>query len=305
MYTWSESKIDLNETHTTWNMKIFLLLFFGRKVSFLISLNSQIYCATRCCLVFPFPTCPLPARHYISLSSFPVPRTFFSFSLLCSLILLELPCRSWSFPRPSRGPFMPHSLPEWSHFVLIAPTTIFWPMNPLSELPHQSFLYSLNPCNCLQEISPWISYRHFKFNMSKLNSSSPHMGSLMAFPISGNGNTLHPVNQARNLWFIPNSSHFPHCLNPINHQVLFILFSKSLSFKFILLWVKRNVFCFVTQPVCMCMLTRARAHTQVKHKFHKAIFIIILCKGFWHFLLCLLLLLLFKMLVTNGWLSNG
>lgn len=142
--------------------------------------------------------------------------------------------------------------------------SIFWPMNPISVLPHQSFLYSPNPCNCLQEISPWISYRHFKLNMSKLNSSSPQTGSLMAFPISGNGSTLHPVNQARNLWFILNSSHFPHCLNPINHQVLLIPFSKSASFQFILLSMKETSFALWPQPACMCMCMHAQAHTHTK-----------------------------------------
>lgn len=138
MCTQSKSKRDLNETHTTWNLKIFLLLLYSRKVSFLIFLNSQIDCATRCRLVSPFPTWSLPARHCTSLSSF-LSIALFSFhffGLLLSLILLKLPLRSWSFPGISLGPLMPYTLPGWSQLVLMAPTTIFWPRNPVSVLPH-------------------------------------------------------------------------------------------------------------------------------------------------------------------------
>lgn len=94
------------------------------------------------------------------------------FGVLFSLVLLGLFLKSFSEFSHQPIFFIPYTLHGSSQSVQVASTTIFLPMNRISILPQQSLLYSPNPCNCLPDISTWISYRYFKLNMCKLNSSS-------------------------------------------------------------------------------------------------------------------------------------
>ena len=67
-YTQSMSKVDLNDTPTTWNLKNFWLSFCRWKVGFVIILNSQRSCAAKCLPYFGT-TCSLASRLHFCISS--------------------------------------------------------------------------------------------------------------------------------------------------------------------------------------------------------------------------------------------
>ena len=113
----------------------------------------------------------------------------------------------------------PPSFCQWTQYL-------YCHVSPFSAAQTPVTAFRISPLGCLTDASD-STYPNWTL--------SSQTSSLTAFPISGNGSTLHPVNQARNLWLILNSFQFPHCLNPVHHQVLLILCPISVPFKLTLL----------------------------------------------------------------------